>query len=100
MAETCLSTAWGRAVALFVSWKDSTPGRRSSSGTNASTRVMSPFCTMRSPILFSILVTRNPGVVLWTTKLTSATTDTTTLRRGGGVVAHGNDAGVFQSLTR
>lgn len=33
-----------------------TPGKRSSSGTNASLSRMSPFCTQRSAILFCILV--------------------------------------------
>lgn len=51
---------------LFVSWNDSTPGRRSPSGTKTSLRKMSAFWTQRRAVLFSILRVVNPGMPLRT----------------------------------
>lgn len=51
---------------LLVSWKELTPGSLSSSGTNTFFKRISPFWTIRKPILFSILVALSPGAFFFT----------------------------------
>lgn len=51
---------------LLVSWKELTPGNLSSSGTKTCFKIISPFWTMRKPILFSIFVAFSPGTFFFT----------------------------------
>ena len=54
---------------LFISRNELMPGNLSSSGTNTLFKTMSPFCTILSPILFSIFVAFRPGAPFFTINL-------------------------------
>jgi hypothetical protein len=61
-----------KAGTFFMSWNELMPGILSSSGTNTLSRTMSPFCTILSPILFSIFVAFRPGAPFFTINLEEA----------------------------
>ena len=90
LKKTCLNCSLTRPTfkpahhtpTLFVSWKESTPGNLSSSGTKTFFKRISPFWTIRRPILFSIFVAVNPGASFFTINLKQKAEKNYHTRRG------------------